>query len=79
MTTLTASPQHHWPAGQTCSRRRTTVVPVLPNADRVPPNMPKSARRRQQRREIIDRDRRSAVKCAGQRYPRRGRRPIKSP
>jgi hypothetical protein len=79
MTTVTASPQHHRPAGQACFRRRTPVAPMLPNADYITPNMPKSPRRRQQRPKTLNRDRRSAVKCAGQRYPRPGRRPIKSP
>jgi hypothetical protein len=73
MTTLTASPQHHLPAGEACFRRRTTVAPVLPNADRMPPSIPKSPRRRQKRRILLDPDRRSAVECAGQRCPRRAR------
>ena len=79
MTTVTASPQHHRPAGQACFWRRTTVAPVLPNADYIPPSMPKSPRRRQQRLKTLNRDRRSAVKCAGQRGLRGGRCPIKSP
>jgi hypothetical protein len=79
MTTVIASPQHQPPAGTACFRRRTAVVPALPNADRMLPGMAKSPRRRQRRRKILNRDRRSAVECAGQRYPRRGRCPIKSP
>jgi hypothetical protein len=78
MTTLTAS-SHRLPAGEACSRRRTTVAPMLPNADRVPPSMPKSPRRRQRRREIINRDRRSAADYAGQHYPHPDCCPIKSP
>jgi hypothetical protein len=79
MTTITASPPHHLPAGEACFRLRTTIAPVLPNADRMPPSMPKSPRRRQQRRKLLHPDSRSAVECAGQRCPRRGRCPIKSP
>jgi hypothetical protein len=57
MTTVIASPQHHLSAGEACFRRRTTVALVLPNADRMPPSMPKSPRRRQQRRKLLDPDR----------------------
>jgi hypothetical protein len=73
MTTVTASPQHHLPAGKACFRRRIAVVPVLSNAYCTPPSMPKSSRRLQPRRQNSDRDRRSATEYAGQRYPRRGR------
>jgi hypothetical protein len=76
---MTTSSQHHRPAGQACFWRRTAVAPMLPNADYIPPSMPKSPQPRQQRPKTRNPDRRSAVKCAGQRYPRRGRRPIKSP
>ena len=79
MTTVTASPQHHLPAGEACFRRRTTVAPVLPNADRTPPNMSKSPQRWRQRPETLNRDRRSDGECADQRYPHRGRCPVKSP
>ena len=51
MTTVVTS-SHCLPAGQACSRRRATVVPVPSNADRVPPSMPKSARRRQRREKL---------------------------
>jgi hypothetical protein len=77
MTTVVTS-SHHLPAGEACCRCRTTVDPVLANADRVPPSMPKSARGRQRRQKFIE-DRRSAADYAGQRYPLQGRCPIKSP
>ena len=73
MTTVTASPQHHLPAGEACFRRRSAVVPVLSNADYMPPSMPKSPRRLQPRRRTLDRDRRSAAEYTRQRHPRRGR------
>ena len=60
-------------------RPRSAVVPTLPNADCMLPSMPKSPRRRQRRRKGLGHDRRSAADFAGQHYPRRDGRPIKSP
>ena len=78
MTTLTAA-LHYPPAGVSRSRRRTDFIPAPAKADAKPPIVPKSLRRVQQRRPILDRGRQSAVNNAGQLITRRSSCPTKSP
>ena len=79
MTTVTASPQHHQPAGKACFRRRTTVAPVPVKTDAMPPIVAESYRRVQRRRPILDDARQSTLNDAAPFIPRRSRCPIKSP
>jgi hypothetical protein len=70
----------------TSSARRGRLLPALhrrrpdaPSADCILLIMPKSPRRRPRRQKGLDRDRRFAADLAGQHYPRRDGRHIKSP
>jgi hypothetical protein len=78
MTPVTAL-SHCPPGGESRFRRRIAVASAPPESGAMPPIMPKSPRRQQQRRQTPYRDSRSAADDSGRRVPYASRRPTKFP